>query len=226
MSSEENGAASQIMSETLSSSSDSGQEMTNETEEYQDEEEVYSLEIFEAVKKGLRTDRRVILYAAETKQCLQAILAFVDADRYPTPSRQRPERVMSRISAEEFRHSREFLTQVFPLLWKHVVREDPGEGFAEELVAWGRLLIRIAIALMDKLSDIELFKVYQELAVRALSCLEFFFESDALMMDQQMEESGADSWSKPLALEIIDTSLERVIEVITLSLLCRVEICE
>ena len=77
-----NGAASH-MSDSLSSASDSGHEMTNETEDYPDDDvsEVYSLEIFETVKKGLRVDRRFVLHAAETRQCLQAILTFVEAER-------------------------------------------------------------------------------------------------------------------------------------------------
>jgi len=70
------------MSETLSSSSDSGQGTTNETEDYQDDvSELYPLEIFETVKKGLRAERRVILHTNETKQCLQAIHTYVEAER-------------------------------------------------------------------------------------------------------------------------------------------------
>lgn len=70
------------MSDSVSSASDSGHEMTNETEEYPDDvSEVYSSEIFETVKKALRADRRVAQYAVETRQCLQAILTFVEAER-------------------------------------------------------------------------------------------------------------------------------------------------
>lgn len=82
MSSESATGPASNMSETLSSASDSGHEMTNETEDYPDDvSEVYSLEIFETVKKGLRQDRRLVLHAGETRQCLQKILTYIEAER-------------------------------------------------------------------------------------------------------------------------------------------------
>lgn len=71
------------MSDTLSSASESERENTNETEDYPDDDvsEVYSLEVFETVKKGLRADRRFVVHTSETKKCLQAVLNFVEAER-------------------------------------------------------------------------------------------------------------------------------------------------
>ena len=111
------------------------------------------------------------------------------------------------------------------------MREDPCENLVVEFEAWGRLFAKIAMTLLEKLTEID-FKVYHELALRAFNCLEHFFDADTLIYknlhfpdpspspeqspDGQrptVSEPTEASWPNSLANEIIDSSLDLICKV-------------
>lgn len=105
---------------------------------------------------------------------------------------------------------------MFPCLWKHVVRGDHNwESLLGECVSWGRILAKIAIALLEKLTEME-YKAYNELAARTFSCLGLFYERDSLAFQRdnasniegQSSESVIDEhWQRSLATEIIEGTI-------------------
>ena len=132
------------------------------------------------------------------------------------------------MTAEIFRPSREFLTQIFPILWKQVLRQEPTENLLPEFVAWGRLLNKIALTSLEKTTEID-FKVFPELAFRAFRCLDLLFDTETMIYmnlhfsdhvpspscspGASSSDPSDDMWPKSLAVEICDSCLGIVCKV-------------
>lgn len=133
------------------------------------------------------------------------------------------------LAPEEIRNSREFLSQVFPHLWKRVLREPACEDLIIDFEAWGRFLAKITLTLLEKLTEMD-YKLYQELTLRGFNCLGLFFDADTLIYrNQNFQEiqsalyqregfpsssnDSEDVWPKNIATEIVDSSIELVCKV-------------
>lgn len=107
-----------------------------------------------------------------------------------------------------------------------MLREDPRDNLLPEFMAWGRLLTKIAMALLEKSMEID-FKFYRELALGAFNCLDLAFDADAMMYrnvhfpyaasSSERESSSSEAsdghWPKNLASEIIDASVPAICKV-------------